>query len=310
MPDPDVARSLSDLSIRLFDLGRTAEALPVMQDAVAVYRELAETDDGHRLELARCLSGIVIYLRDLGRPADAVPVLREIVAALRNLNETHDLAICLTDLGESLLELGDPAEALPALREAVTTLRAPAGTDPGRYRPLLAASLSGLGAALTAVHRQAEAMSVTREAETIRRTAAADPGDDRSGPARLLLTRRHSPSPPKQPAESLPVLEQTVAVYRELAENHPDRYRPGLARALSALGSLLAGLWRSNAIPVLREAVTVHQKLSQEDFERYRPERAALLYELGSLLERSARPAEAVPASVRPWPSSRTAGSR
>jgi hypothetical protein len=37
----DLARSLSNLGIRLSDLGRPAEALTAEQEAVAMYRELA-----------------------------------------------------------------------------------------------------------------------------------------------------------------------------------------------------------------------------------------------------------------------------
>ena len=39
-----------------------------------------------------------------------------------------------------------------------------------------------------------------------------------------------------RPVEALPVAEEAVAIYRELAAAYPDRYRPELATSLSNLG--------------------------------------------------------------------------
>ncbi|MGW4662669.1 tetratricopeptide repeat protein, partial [Streptosporangium sandarakinum] len=39
-----------------------------------------------------------------------------------------------------------------------------------------------------------------------------------------------------RPAEALPITEEAVTIYRELAKAHPDRYRPDLARSLTNLG--------------------------------------------------------------------------
>ncbi len=39
-------------------------------------------------------------------------------------------------------------------------------------------------------------------------------------------------------AEALPVVEEAVEIYRELAAAHPDRYRTDLSRSLQALAEL------------------------------------------------------------------------
>ena len=47
-----------------------------------------------------------------------------------------------------------------------------------------------------------------------------------------------------RPADALPVTEEAVAAYRELAAAMPARYRPDLAPAsLSHLGLLVLGIW-------------------------------------------------------------------
>jgi len=41
-----------------------------------------------------------------------------------------------------------------------------------------------------------------------------------------------------RPAEALPVAEEAVAMYRNLAAISSDRYRPGLARSLAWLAAI------------------------------------------------------------------------
>ena len=47
-----------------------------------------------------------------------------------------------------------------------------------------------------------------------------------------------------RPAEALPVVEEAVAMCRELATASPDRYRPDLADSLGVLGALFSVLGR------------------------------------------------------------------
>jgi hypothetical protein len=72
MPTPDVARALSDRSVRLLMQGRPAEAMLSEQEAVAIYRELAETHPDHnRPLLARLLDDLGAIYATLGRTAEA-----------------------------------------------------------------------------------------------------------------------------------------------------------------------------------------------------------------------------------------------
>ena len=54
---PGLAHSLTNLGIRLSEVGRPADALPVTEDAVAMYRELAAASPNlYRSDLARSLA--------------------------------------------------------------------------------------------------------------------------------------------------------------------------------------------------------------------------------------------------------------
>ena len=198
---------LTNLGVWFSELGRPADALPVTEEAVALYRELAAaTPDRYRPDLADSLSNLGIWFSALGRPADALPVTEEAVAIRRELAAATpdryrpDLADSLTNLGVRFSELGRPADALPVTEEAVALYRELAAASPDRYRPDLARSLTNLGVRFSELGR---------------------------------------------PADALPVTEEAVAIRRELAAATPDRYRPDLANSLDNLGDVLSVLGRT-----------------------------------------------------------------
>ena len=70
-------------------LGHPADALPATQEAVTIYRELADTDPGrYRPGLADALDWLGIQYSKLGHPADALPPAMEAVAIYRELAGT------------------------------------------------------------------------------------------------------------------------------------------------------------------------------------------------------------------------------
>jgi hypothetical protein len=48
-----------------------------------------------------------------------------------------------------------------------------------------------------------------------------------------------------RPADALPVTQEAVALYRELAAASPDRYRPDHATSLRRMAGILASLGRT-----------------------------------------------------------------
>jgi tetratricopeptide (TPR) repeat protein len=123
--DSGLPSSLLNLGATLFDLGRLDDALPIQEEAVAMYQELAGAlPDRYRLGLARSQRNLAITLSYLGRPADALPYLQDAATILRELAAAiperyrAELADDLSDLSEVLSALGRNGEAEAAHCEA------------------------------------------------------------------------------------------------------------------------------------------------------------------------------------------------
>ena len=299
---------LSVLGLRLSELGRPADALPVTEEAVAMYRELAAASpDRYRPDLARSLTNLGVQFSELGRPADALPVTEEAVAMYRELAAASldryrpDLAGSLNNLGVWLSELGRPADALPVTEEAAAIRRELAAVSLDRYRPDLARSLNNLGVFFSELGRPADALPVTEEAVAMyRELAAASPDRYRPHFATALNNLGVFFSELGRPADALPVTEEAVAMYRELAAASQDRYRPDLARSLNNLGIWLSELGRpADALPVTEEAVAMYRELAAASPDRYRPDLAGSLNNLGVRLSELGRPADALPVTER-----------
>src|SRR5215831_4502698 len=155
---------LANLGVRLGALGRREEALAASQEAVAIYRRLAETrPDAFLPDLASSLNNLGIRLSNLGRREEALAASQEAVAIRRRLAETRpdaflpDLASSLNNSGAMLSNLGRREEALAASQEAVAIYRRLAETRPDAFLPDLASSISVTSDALAALNRHGEA---------------------------------------------------------------------------------------------------------------------------------------------------------
>ena len=79
-----VRKFLSNLSIRLWALGRRAEAFDAAEEAVKVYRDLAATcPDAYGPELAVALHNLSECLTEFGRREEALDAIEDAVANLR-----------------------------------------------------------------------------------------------------------------------------------------------------------------------------------------------------------------------------------
>jgi tetratricopeptide (TPR) repeat protein len=161
---PLLSASLTNLGNRLSNLGRREEALAASQEAVDIYRRLAQTrPDAFLPGLARSLNNAGAMLSNLGRREEALAASQEAVDIDRRLAQTRpdaflpDLASSLNNLGIRLSNLGRREEALAASQEAVAIRRRLAQTRPDAFRPNLARSLGVLAHALAQAERHADA---------------------------------------------------------------------------------------------------------------------------------------------------------
>lgn len=169
--NPDLARLLHELSIRLSDMGRKEEALDRIQEAEAMYRKLAKQNSrAFTPNLANSLHNLSISLSDMGRKEEALERNQEVKALCRKLakqnsgaftprlvRSLHELSICLSEMGRK-------EEALECYQEAEAMYRKLAKQDPGAFPPRLAATLHYL---------QSHFSDVGRKEETLERTITA-----------------------------------------------------------------------------------------------------------------------------------------
>ena len=238
---PDLASASLSVSATFGQFGLRHEALPPTEEAVTLYRELAEHNPAYLPDLASSLNNLGGRLSNLGRRDEALPPTEEAVTLRRELAEHNpaylpDLASSLNNLGGRLSNLGRRDEALPPTEEAVTLRRELAEHNPA-YLPDLASSLNNLGISLSNLGRRDEALPPVEEAVTLyRQLAELNPAylPDLAGSLTNLgihlseLGRRD---------EALPPVEEAVTLYRQLAEHNPA-HLPNLAKSLLTLAIL------------------------------------------------------------------------
>jgi tetratricopeptide (TPR) repeat protein len=289
----------------MFDqLGHYADAVPVQQEAVDIYRELATVDPDHfRFELAQSLNDLGTSLIMMGN-ADAVSAFEEAVAIRRELATTDpdsfrpDLAQSLSNLGACFGELDNPVKALPIEREAVAIYRELTAADYNRFRPGLAHSLNNLGNRLAELGRPGEAQPIAEEAVAIRRELATT-FPDRFHPdlAQSLNNLGNRFAELGRYADAIVIGQEALAIHRELVAVNPLRYRPDVAEDLNNIGISFGKLGHADAIVTGQEAVAIRRELATTYPDRFRPDLAQSLSNLGASFGELGHPAKALPAT-------------
>jgi tetratricopeptide (TPR) repeat protein len=301
---PELAeRCLRDLDERqalraITLLGRAAAdqrevATPLLQRVLPLLEQVVAGLPGD-IELLTAISGGIPYQSAAMAEAD-LAVTRRILQVLPG-DSLGLRARWLTWLGTMLSQTGRWAEALPVTRQAVEIYRNLAGTNPDRYRPDLAMSLSNLSNRFSELGQPAEGLPAEQEAVEIRRAlAAVYPDRYRSDLADSLSNLGVRFSELGRPAEALPAAEEAVEIYRELATAYPDRYRPDLADLLSNLGVRFWELGRpAEALAPAEEAVEIYRELAAANPDRYRFYLAGSLANLALWFWALGRPDEAL----------------
>jgi tetratricopeptide (TPR) repeat protein len=297
------ARWLTIRALTLTQLGRSVEALPVIQEAADLYRELAAASAGrYGPELAASLAHLGIAYSELGCPAEGLEASAEAAGLYREMVSAHpswyqpDLAATLVNLGTRLSELGRPVEALGVTQEAVRLYRGLATTNPDRYQPDLAATLANLGARFSELGRPSDALKVTQEAAgLLQNVIAVNPERYRPNVAGFLASLGGQFLDLGRPAEALSAGQEALRLYRELAKANPDGYRPSLAVTLAKLGNTFRSLGcHAEALEATREAAMLYRQLTSVNPDRYRYDFAVALMSLGDRFSQLKRPAEAL----------------
>ena len=297
------ADDLAIQAIRLSEVGRREEAPAPAEEAVTIYRGLAEADPAAYLpDLAMSLANFGKFLSEVGRSEEALAPAEEAVTTRRGLAEADpaghmpDLATALDGLGTHLWLVGRREEALAPAVEAVAIGRGLAEANPAVYLPDLAMSLNNLGIRLSGVGRFEQALAPTQEAvTTYRGLASTNPAAYLPNLAMSLNNLGIRLSGVGRGEEALVPAEEAVAIRRGLAEANPAAYLPALAVALNNFGIRLSEVGRrKDALVPAEEAVRLYRELAEANPAAYLPDLAMSLTNFGTHLWKVGRSEEAL----------------
>ncbi|WFE41200.1 tetratricopeptide repeat protein [Micromonospora sp. WMMD998] len=287
---------------RLANAGQHIAALASAQEAVGIYRRLAEANPGSLPGLAMSLNNLGNHLSGAGRRKEALAPTEEAAGIWRRLAMVNPavylphLSGALNNLGNHLSGVGRREEALAPAEEAVAIRRRLAKADPEAYLPDLAGSLANLGSRLAEVGRREEALAPTEEAAGVyRRLAEADPAAHLPDFATSLHNLGNELSGVGRREEALAPAEEAVTIRRRLAEANPAAHLPDLAMSLTGLGARLLALGRrEEALAPAEEAVAIRRRLAEANPAAHLPDLATSLNNLGVFLAEVGRREEAL----------------
>lgn len=274
--DPvDQADMHLELSDRLANAGRLAEALEHSHRGAGISERLAATDRAtHLPKLARSIGTYAIDLADAGRYAEAavhserVVALHEELAATNRAKWLPDLAGAVNNHALRLIEVGRRAEALEFSRRAVELYEELDAADHATYRGSLAMALANHAARVGQAGFRAEAVTLSQRAVELREELAAA-SRARYLPDLAVSVNNHAVRLAEvgREAEALAYCERAVALREELVAANRAVYLPYLGKSLVNLATRLAEATRSGealqcsdrAVQALEELVVANR---------------------------------------------------
>lgn len=190
--DP-LASALVNRGLMAYELGEPAAALPLLQEAAAIYGALPDRDDGLARNLGTVLNNITGVALELGLVEVAVAAARGSADVRRPLAERSPIdrapyANALSTLADALLAAGDVDEALRQSRQARVLMGALATASPRQVRFAALTGADTHARVAAAAGLEEEAVAAAWEAiGHLRALRAEAPG--RLEPMRLLLDR-------------------------------------------------------------------------------------------------------------------------
>lgn len=283
-----LARSFSNLGIRLNQADQPRQALTALRKAVRLWRRLVRKADDttHLVELAGALHGVGEVLSKLGEPKQALAVTQESIAIHRRLSKTDpganlpNLALALISLGTRMLELGRAEQAVAALEEAVAIDRQLAKVNPDAHLGNLAMALGALAVMLSQLGQPSLVLPVTEEAVDLScRLLETNPVVVQPLLTHMVSILAASSIALGQPERALRVVEEIEGQYRHLAAVDPNDHLPHLAELLGVSSALLAIQHRlASALAATEEAVSLYRRLAEASPAAHLPGLARALH--------------------------------
>jgi len=235
--------ALSDHSYWLHSVGMVAASREAVQEAVEIYRQIAEEDPTQEIYLAVALNNLASLQAENGELDKALKAGEEVVEIRRNAAfdpKEDGLASALNNLGNTLGLVGRHREALKAIEEATELYRDLAKAKPEMYEIRLAKAINNLSNCLGELGRHEEALAAIDESVQIRRPLAAEkPAAFDPELGRAVLNRGICLLDLNRNDEAVVTLEEAAKIYRPLAITQAEAHGHELIKILKALFNAL-----------------------------------------------------------------------
>jgi len=248
---PALAASLTNLGIRLQNVGRLQAGLVIHQAATKLYKAAALRDGRYLPDLITAHQNLAIPANALGLKKGAFPMSRDVVEAFEVLAEVDrdtflpHLASALNNYAALAAQSGRRKEALATFRRAREMFEELAARDPDVFLPRIAGVFDNISILLGEMGKQKEGLAAARRAveifeRLVQRDADAYLPDlakaVRNLAARLVGVGQHT--------EALAASERAVELTERIAEVNPDPVLMELVIAVHNHAVILALLGR------------------------------------------------------------------
>ena len=283
---------LFDYAYLKADYNRMHEAVQLYQDALRIYRQLAESNpDAYMSGVAMTLNNLANQQSDLGRYVEAEANYLEALRISRQLAESSSDAympyVAKTQNNLAILQkdLGNYVDAEASYLEALRIYRQLAESNPDAYMSDVAMTLNNLAILQKDLGRNVDAEANYQESLRIRRQLAESNPDAYMPDVAMTLNNLANLQSNLDRYDDAEVYYlESLRIYRQLAESNPDAYMPYVAGTLNNLAVLQEKLNRyddaeANYLKVLR----IYRQLAESNPDAYIPGVAKTLYNLGLL---------------------------
>jgi tetratricopeptide (TPR) repeat protein len=293
----ELSIDLVNLSIRLRDTGRQAEAIAAIRKAVALQRRLAdERPDAFTHNLAGSLNILGSLVADRGEVAEGLALLHESLE-IQDRHSRAQLRLHWVERARTLSNIanfralaGDPTGGLAAIEDAVLIARE-YGSDTVPDRALLAQLLNSLSVVQAETGRTAAALSTARAAVDLFRALAAT-NEDAFGSDLANAINTHSVrlAEADQWSAAVDVAEEAVDRFRKLQRRRSEVFSAPLAMALGNQAYALEGVGElAEALGSSTEAIDIYRDLVSSDPFSAVPELARWLNNRGIIHKKLGR---------------------
>jgi hypothetical protein len=294
--DPDTHRA--DLAEATYDYGHNAAALKRWEDSVMADEEslrlyfmlAAVYPERYALDLVAGHSSLSRDFSGSGNLEAALDHRRAQITKLRTLfrtePDTHraDLAFALYQLGCELNAVQSWDESIAADYESLELYQHLAETNPPKHGDDVVDALDVLARHLRDAGRLQEALHIRQKQVTVLRPAPAsqDPKFHLTDLGRALCELAATAYEAEGWNEAIEADNESLAIYKNLAQDHPEEYNRYVTDALNNLTRHLSGAERrQEAHDILKEHLAIVRSGFAEDPEEHREAFAAVLYDVG-----------------------------